>query len=81
MSNNLLDIILKHSFDTVPFYIEQKNNLANDFNALPIITKDMVSLRPFDFVSSLYIKRFEQGKLIKATPHKDEAVEKITKKW
>ena len=64
MSNNLLDIILKHSFDTVPFYIEQKNNLANDFNALPIITKDMVSLRPFDFVSSLYIKRFEQGKLI-----------------
>ena len=34
MSNNLLDIILKHSFDTVPFYIEQKNNLANDFNAL-----------------------------------------------
>lgn len=64
MSDNLLDIILNHSFDTVPFYKNQKKNSVNNFNALPIITKEMVRLHPFDFVSSLYVKRYEQGKLI-----------------
>jgi len=64
MENNMLEIMLKHSFNTVPFYIKQQINSWDDFNNIPIITKETVSSHPFDFLSSRYVKQYEQGKLI-----------------
>lgn len=64
MDNCLLERMVTHCFSTVPYYEKIKEQAGDSFYGLPIITKEMVSLNPHDFLSSSYVKPYELGRLI-----------------
>lgn len=65
MHENIINKMLIHCVETVPFYqknVDLSENISLD--NFPIVTKENVALDSLNFISNKYLKLYQQGKLI-----------------